>query len=62
MAQLRSPNIQNYTLVQQDRRQGPLGGLLLFHSQLKSTSLANHCQHRQRMTLSRRVDHQHRYG
>ena len=29
-AQSRSPNIQNYTLVRQDRRQGPGGGLLFF--------------------------------
>ena len=29
-AQSRSPNIQNYTLVRQDRRQGPGGGLLIF--------------------------------
>ena len=30
MAQSRSPNIQNYTLVRQDRRQGRGGGLLFF--------------------------------
>ena len=30
MAQSRSPNIQNYTLVRQDRRQGTGGGLLFF--------------------------------
>ena len=29
--QLRSPNIQNSTLVRQDRRLGPGGGLLLFY-------------------------------
>ena len=29
-AKSRSPNIQNYTLVRQDRRQGPGGGLLFF--------------------------------
>ena len=29
-AQSRSPNIQNYTLVRQDRRQGSGGGLLFF--------------------------------
>ena len=29
-AQSRSPNIQNYTLVRQDRRLGPGGGLLFF--------------------------------
>ena len=31
-AKSRSPNIQNYTLVRQDRRQGPGGGLLFFYS------------------------------
>ena len=31
-AKSRSLNIQNYTLVQQDRRQGPGGGLLFFYS------------------------------
>ena len=30
-AKSRSPNIQNYTLVRQDRRQGPGGGLLFFN-------------------------------
>ena len=29
-AKSRSPNIQNYTIVRQDRRQGPGGGLLFF--------------------------------
>ena len=29
-AKSRSPNIQNYTLVRQDRRQGPGAGLLFF--------------------------------
>ena len=32
MAKLRSPNIQKYTLVRQDRCQGPGGGLLFFYS------------------------------
>ena len=32
MAKLRSPNIQNYTLVRHDRCQGPGGGLLFFYS------------------------------
>ena len=31
-AKSRSPNIQNYTLVRHDRRQGPGGGLLFFYS------------------------------
>ena len=31
-AKSRSPNIQNYTLVRQDRRQGPGGDLLFFNS------------------------------
>ena len=31
-AKSRSPNIQNYTLVRQDRRQCPGGGLLFFYS------------------------------
>ena len=31
-AKSRSPNIQNYTLVRQDRRQVPGGGLLFFYS------------------------------
>ena len=29
-SKLKSPNIQNYTLVRQDRRLGPGGGLLFF--------------------------------
>ena len=48
-AKSRSLNIQNYTLVRHDRRQGPGGGLLfLFITQ--SASLASHCQQRRRMT------------
>ena len=48
-AKLRSPNIQNYTLLRQDRRQGPGGGLLvLFITQL--ASIASHSQQRRRMT------------
>ena len=35
-AKSRSPNIQNYTLVSHDRRQGPGGGLLLFIHNLVS--------------------------
>ena len=45
----RSPNIQNYTLVRHDRRQGP-GGVLLFLFISQSASLASHCQQRRRMT------------
>ena len=48
-AKSRSPNIQNYTLVRQDRRQGPGGGLLfLFITQ--SASIASHSQQRRRIT------------
>ena len=49
-AQSRSPNIQNYTLVRQDRRQGPGGGLLFFLFIAQSASLTSHCQQRRRMT------------
>ena len=49
MAKSRSPNIQNYALVRQDRCQCPGGGLLfLFITQ--SASLASHIQQRRRMT------------
>ena len=48
-AKSRSPDIQNYTLVGHDRRQGPGGGLLfLFITQ--PASLASRCQQRRRMT------------
>ena len=49
-AKSRSPNIQTYTLVRQDRHQGPRGGLLGFLFITQSASLANHCQQRRRMT------------
>ena len=42
-AQSRSPNIQNYTLVRQDRCLGPGGGLL-FISITQTASLASHCK------------------
>ena len=45
-AKSRSPNIQNYTLVRQDRDLGSGGGLLFFIY----NSLTNHCQQHQRMT------------
>ena len=62
-AQSRSPTIQNYTLVRQDRCLGPEGGLLAILSKIQSASLAaSHCQQRQRMTPPRRTDHQRRYG
>ena len=48
--QSRSPNIQNYTLVRQDRRQGPGGGLLFFLFITESALLASLCQQRRRMT------------
>ena len=50
MAKSRSPNIQNNTLVRQDRRQSPGGGLLFFKFIPQSASLASHCQQRRRMT------------
>ena len=45
-AKLRSPNIQNYTLVQQDRRLGPVGGLLCFihNRQLHSQATVNNVE------------------
>ena len=61
-AKSRSPNIQNYTLVSQDRHQGPGGALLFFiHNSVSFT-------HKTLSTTSkndpppRRTDHQHRYG
>ena len=45
----KNPNIQNYTLVRQDRRLCPGGGLL-FLSITQSASFASHCQQRRRMT------------
>ena len=47
-AKSRSPNIQNYTLVRQDRRQGPGAYCFLFITQ--SASIASHSQQRRRMT------------
>ena len=55
-AQSRSQNIQIYTLVRQDRRQGPGGGLLIFLLITQSASLASHCQPRRRMTPSIAMD------
>ena len=49
-AKSRSQNIQNYTLVRHDRRQGPGGGLLFYLFITQSASLAIHCQQRRRMT------------
>ena len=46
----RCTNIQNYTLVRQDRRQGPRGGLMFFLLITQSAALACHCQQRRRMT------------
>ena len=43
-AKSRSPNIQNYTPVRQDPRQGPAGGSLFFLFITQSASLASHCQ------------------
>ena len=40
-ANSRSPNIQNYTLVRHDQRQGPEGGLLFFiHNSVSFTRLS----------------------
>ena len=61
-AKSRSPKIQNYTLVQQDRRQGPGGGLLFFiHNSVsficKSLSItANNDLHLEELTVSIAMD------
>ena len=61
-AKSRSPNIQNYTVVRQDRRLGPGGCLLFFiHNSVSFTR-------KPLSTMSkndpppRRTDQQHRYG
>ena len=48
-AKSRSPNIQNYTLVRQDRRLGP-GEACCFSSITQSASLAIYCQQHRRIT------------
>ena len=45
-----SPSFQNYTLVRQDRRLDPGGGLLFFVSITQSASPTNRCQQRGRTT------------
>ena len=62
MAKSRSPNIQNYTLVRHDRRQGPGGGLLFFihnsvsftRKSLSTTSKNN--PHLEELTISIAMD------
>ena len=60
MAQLRSPNIQNYTILQQDRRQGQGGGLLFFiHNSVSFTRMplsttSKNDPHLEEMTISKR--------
>ena len=61
-AKSRSPNIQKYTLVRQDRRQGLGGSLPGFLFITKSASIASHSQQRRRIPPLIRTDHQHRYG
>ena len=48
-ANSRSPNIQNYTLVRHDRRQGPGGGLLFFFHNSSQLHSQVTCQKRRRM-------------
>ena len=62
VAKSRSPNIHNYTLVRQDRRQGPGGGLLFFihnsvsftRKQLSTTSKND--PHLEELTISIAMD------
>ena len=61
-AKLRSPNIQNYTLVRQDRRLGPGGGLLLFiHNSVSFTrkplsTMSKNDPHLEELTISIAMD------
>ena len=62
MPKLRSPNIQNYTLVRQDRRLGPGGGLLFFiHNSVSFTSkplstMSKNDHHLEELTISIAMD------
>ena len=62
MAKSRSPNIQNYTLVRQDQRQGPGGGLLLFiHNSVSFnrkplSSMSKNDPHLEELTISLVMD------
>ena len=61
-AKSRSPNIQNYTLVRHDRRQGPGGGLLVFiHNSVSFTrkslsTTSKNDPHLEELTISIAMD------
>ena len=61
-AKSRSPNIQNYTLVRHDRRQGPGGGLLFFiHNSVSFTrkslsTTSKNDPHLEELTISITMD------
>ena len=61
-AKSRSPNIQNYTLVRQDRRLGPGGGLLVFiHNSVSFTrkplsTMSKNDPHLEELTISIAMD------
>ena len=61
-AKSRSPNIQNYTLVRHDRRQGPGGGLLFFiHNSVSFTrkslsTTSKNDPHLEELTISIAMD------
>ena len=61
-AQSRSPNIQNYTIVRQDRHLGPGGGLLFFiHNSVSFTrkplsTTSNNDPHLEELTISIAMD------
>ena len=61
-AKSRSPNIQNYTLVRQDRRLGPGGGLLFFiHNSVSFTrkplsTMSKNDPHLEELTISIAMD------
>ena len=61
-AKSRSPNIQNYTLVQQDRRLGPGGGLLFFiHNSVSFTrkplsTMSKNDPHLEELTITIAMD------